>query len=77
MKEKVAKPLSINELKEREYSSDSLTPQQRLAIKNFDRHRFKVLTGIKSEELFHQEFQRLQVLSNLSSYEDFLTDDYL
>ena len=77
MKEKGIKPISINELKELEYSNAKLTPQQRLAIKSFDRHRFKILTSIKSEELFHKEFQRLQVLSNLSNYEDFLKDEYL
>lgn len=77
MKDKVVKLLSINELKELEYSSSNLTPQQRLAIKNFDRYRFKVLTSIKSEEVFHKEFQRLQVFSNLSNYEDFLKDEYL
>ena len=77
MKDKVVKLLSINELKELEYSSSELTPQQRLAIKNFDRYRFKVLTSIKSEEVFHKEFQRLQVFSNLSNYEDFLKDEYL
>ena len=77
MKNKVAKPISINELKELEEAHDSLTPQQRLAVKNFDRHRFKILTAIRSEDMFHREFQRLQVLSNLSNYEDFLADKYL
>lgn len=77
MKDKVVKLLTINELKEIESSSSDLTPQQRLAIKNFDRYRFNILTSIKSEELFQREFQRLQVLSNLSNYEDFLKDEYL
>lgn len=71
------KPLTINDLKELDYSKKNLTPQQHLAIKNFDRYRFKVLSGIKNEEKFHREFQRLQVQANLTNYEEFLKDAFL
>lgn len=67
---------TINDLKEIEYEDSTINPQQRLAIRNFDRYRYKILTSVKSENEFHEEFQRLQVLANLSNYEEFLKDDF-
>ena len=77
MKEKLVSMITINDLKELEYAESDLTPQQRLAIRNFDRFRYQTLTGITSENKFHEEFQRLQVLANLNSFEEFLKEDYL
>ncbi|MEQ8324912.1 MAG: hypothetical protein RIC15_01960 [Vicingaceae bacterium] len=76
MKEKLGALISINDLKDLEYKETGLSPQQRLAIKNFDRYRYRMLTSVASEAQFHEEFQRLQVMSNLSSYEEFLKDEY-
>ncbi len=71
------KPVTIKDLKEIDERISTLTPQHRLAMKNFDRYRFKILSGIKNEDQFHLEFQRLQTLANLSNYEEFLKDEYL
>ena len=71
------KPVSINDLKDLEFNGKVLTPQQRLAIRNFDRHRFRILSGIKNEEKFHAEFQKLQVQANLSDYSEFLSESYI
>jgi len=71
------KPVTINDLKIREEDGSDLTPQQRLALKNFDRYRFSVLSGIKNEDKFHMEFQRLQTMSNLTNHEEFLKDEFL
>ena len=76
MKEKLVSMITINDLKELEYDESKLTPQQRLAIRNFDRFRFKSLTNIKSENKFHEEFQRLQVLSNSNNWEEYVKDEY-
>ena len=76
MKEKLVSMITINDLKELEYGESELTPQHRLAIRNFDRFRYKTLTSVKSENHFHKEFQRLQVLANLNSFEEFLKDEY-
>jgi hypothetical protein len=76
MKEKIVSMVTIHDLKELEYGESELTPQHRLAIKNFDRYRFKTLTSAKSESKFHQEFQRLQVLANLNNFEEFLKEEY-
>ena len=71
------KPLTISDLKVMEGSNKDLTPQQHLAIKNFERYRFKTLSGIKKEDRFHQECQRLQSMAKLMSFEEFLKDEYL
>ena len=76
MEDKLTSLISINDLKDLEYAEASITPQQRLAIRNFDRYRYKVLTAIRSEEKFHAEFQRLQAMANLSHYEEFLKESY-
>ena len=74
---KETKPISINDLKEIENGDGVLSPQQRLAIKNFERHRFKTLSVIKSEEKFHLAFRQLQIQANLTDYTEFLKDQYL
>ena len=76
MKDKLTSLVSINDLKDLEYGNAAITPQQRLAIRNFDRYRYKILTSIRSEEKFHAEFQRLQAMANLSGYEEFLKEEY-
>ena len=76
MNEKLVSMITINDLKEHEFGESDITPQQRLAIRNFDRFRFNTLTNAKSEDKFHEDFQRLQVMANLNNYEEFLKDEY-
>ncbi len=71
------KPETINDLKEYESEKKSLSPQQHLAMKNFDRYRYLILTNVKGEKEFQMEFHRLQSLANLTSYEEFLKEEYL
>lgn len=77
MSKKIKKNITINDLRELDFAGRELTPQQRLAIKNFERYRFTVLSSIKSEGKFHTEFQRIQVMANLSNFEEFLESKYL
>jgi len=67
---------SINDLKDIEYKGEELTPQQRLALKNFDRYRISVLNNQPSEVNFHRAYLKLQVQANLSPYVEFLKEDY-
>ena len=69
--------LSINDLKEKDEDGGQLDPKQRLALKNFDRFRFSILSTIKNEGKWHKEYQRLQSMANLSDYREFLKDEYL
>lgn len=67
---------SINDLRDVEYKGLELTPQQRLALKNFDRYRISVLNQQRSEAAFHKAYLKLQVQANLSPYVEFLKEDY-
>ncbi|PJB15290.1 MAG: hypothetical protein CO118_04145 [Flavobacteriales bacterium CG_4_9_14_3_um_filter_32_8] len=68
--------LTINDLREKDYSNKELSPQERLAIKNFDRYRIIELNKQTSESKFHIKYMQIQVMANLSPYEEFLKEAY-
>ena len=68
--------LTINDLRDKEYSNKELSPQERLAIKNFDRFRIIELNKQTSESNFHNRYMQIQVMANLSPYEEFLKETY-
>lgn len=68
--------LSINDLRDIEFKGEELSPQERLALKNFDRHRIFVLNSQKTEKDFHAAYTKLQVLANLSPFNEFLKEEY-
>jgi len=68
--------LSINDLREKDYKDIDLSPNERLAIKNFDRYRISELNKQLSEDKFHNKYMQLQVMANLSPFEEFLKEDY-
>lgn len=68
--------ITINDLKEMDFSGQPLTPQQKTAIVNFDRYRLKVLKSSKSETEFKNNYFRLQILANTKKYEEFLKNEY-
>lgn len=68
--------VTINDLKEKEFNQEELTPQQRLALKNFDRYRITQLNAQKSEVAFQKKYFQLQVASKLTSYEEFLKEEF-
>ena len=67
---------SINDLREKDYEDIDLSPNERLAIKNFDRYRISELNKQVSENKFHNRYMQLQVMANLSPFEEFLKEDY-
>ena len=68
--------ISINDLKELEFNEEELETNQRLALKNFDRFRISELNSQTSENKFHNKYMQLQVLANLTPYEEFLKEEY-
>jgi len=68
--------VSINDLRELEYEGIDLTPNQRVALKNFDRYRIVELNRQKTEKQFHNKYMQLQVMANLSPFEEFLKEEY-
>lgn len=67
---------SINDLRDVEYKGEELSPQERLALKNFDRYRIFTLNKQRSEREFHQAYTKMQVMANLTPYVEFLKEDY-
>lgn len=67
---------SINDLRDKEFSGNKLSADERLAIANFDRYRITVLNAEENEEIFHQKYRKLQVIANLSDWQEFLKPEY-
>ena len=68
--------ISINDLKEMDFNDEPLTTLQRNALKNFDRYRITVLNSQTSESSFHKKYMQLQVMANLTPFEEFLKETY-
>lgn len=64
--------LSINDLRDREFSGERLTLEEQTALRNFDRHRIESLNGITDDKEFHERYRQLQVMANLGDWKDFL-----
>ena len=81
-KEKVTlKPLfgnavSINDIRDREFNGEELSEKEKQALVNFDRYRLKELNKEQSEQEFQNKYIRLQVMANLSPYDEFLKEKY-
>jgi hypothetical protein len=67
---------SINDLRDKEFSGIKLTADERLALSNFDRYRISVLNAQSDETKFHYQYRQLQVIANLSDWQEFLKNDF-
>ena len=67
---------SINDLRDKEFSGARLSADERLAITNFDRYRISILNAEVEEEAFHQKYRQLQVIANLSDWQEFLKPEF-
>ncbi|MBL7921502.1 MAG: hypothetical protein JNJ40_14380 [Bacteroidia bacterium] len=68
--------VSINDLRDKEFSGIKLTTEERFALSNFDRYRINVLNSQTDEEKFHYQYRQLQVIANLSDWREFLKKDF-
>lgn len=68
--------VSINDLRDKYYNGVRLTEDEKQALERFDRYRLEQLNSQKSEELFHKEYLRLQILANLNHYTEFLQEKF-
>lgn len=66
---------SINDLRDKEFSGEKLSSEERFALSNFDKYRIKVLNSQESEEAFHEAYRKIQVIANLGDWRDFLNED--
>ena len=68
--------ITINDLRESDFTGRPLSHQQRLALKNFDRYRIHELNQQLSEAAFHKRYTQIQVMANLSPFKEFLKEKY-
>ncbi|MEO6882994.1 MAG: hypothetical protein ABI199_03105 [Bacteroidia bacterium] len=69
--------VSINDLREKEFSRDSLTLEEKTALRNFDTYRIAELNKQLTDFDFHERYRQLQVMANLSGFEEFLKEKYI
>ena len=67
---------SINDLRDKEFGGNKLTPEEKAALANFDRYRINVLNAQVEEEKFHYTYRQLQVIANLSDWREFLKVEF-
>ncbi|MBL4753488.1 MAG: hypothetical protein JKY52_07850, partial [Flavobacteriales bacterium] len=63
--------VSINDLRDKE-EEGQLNAEERTALANYNSYRVKKLDVATDEEDFHSMYRLLQVLANLSPYQEFL-----
>ncbi|MGB0882455.1 MAG: hypothetical protein ACPGSO_05840 [Vicingaceae bacterium] len=68
--------ITINDLRDFDYSGQPLSHQQRLALKNFERYRIHELNQQLSEDDFHKRYTQIQVMANLHPFKEFLKEEY-
>jgi len=61
-------------LRDKEFSGIKLTAEERFALSNFDKYRIAVLNSQTEEEMFHHQYRQLQVIANLSHWQEFLDE---
>jgi len=68
--------VSINDLRDKEFSGVKLSAEEKFALSNFDKYRISVLNSQTEEEKFHYQYRQLQVIANLSDWQEFLGEEF-
>ena len=68
--------VTINDLREREFNSKSLSAAEQAALANFDKFRISELNKQPDDISFHKRYSELQVMANLGNFEEFLKEKY-
>jgi hypothetical protein len=75
-KKEIGGDISINDLKDKEFSGQQLSSDEKSALKNYDNYRINLLNAQENEEAFHQTYRQLQVIANLGDWKEFLKEEY-
>lgn len=67
---------SINDLRDKEFSGIRLSEKEATALSNYDKYRIKVLNAQMEEKAFHYKYRQLQVIANLSDWQEFLGEEF-
>lgn len=69
-------PITIADLKTKEFRDEKLSEEELQAILNFDRFRLSELNKIKNSSEFNSRYAELQIMENLADYKEFLKEEY-
>lgn len=69
--------VSINDLRDKEFSGVKLSAEEKTALANFDNYRIAVLNAEADEQKFHFKYRQIQVIANLSNWNEFLKEEFL
>ena len=75
-KKNIGGELSINDLRDKEFSGVKLSVKEKTALTNFDNYRISLLNAQENEDSFHNTYRQLQVIANLGDWQEFLKTDY-
>ncbi|MBN8703320.1 MAG: hypothetical protein J0M08_09655 [Bacteroidetes bacterium] len=75
-KQELLNTTTISDLRDREYSAQSLTNEEWMALRNYDKFRITELNKELTDMEFHEKYRELQVMANLGDYKEFLKEKY-
>ncbi len=68
-------PITIPDLKAKEFRDEKLSEEEAQSILNFDNFRLSELNKLKDDFEFNARYCELQIMSNLVGYEEFLKEE--
>jgi len=71
-----SEPITITDLKAKEFRDEKLSEEEAQSILNFDRFRLSELNKLKDDFEFNARYCQLQIISNLADYKEFLKEEY-
>jgi hypothetical protein len=74
-KERKGVVVTINDLRDKEFSGIKLSAEEKFALSNFDKYRINLLNSQSEEDKFHHQYRQLQAIANLSSWQEFLDEN--
>ena len=75
-KKNIGGEVSINDLRDKEFSGTFLSAEEKRALQNYDAYRINLLNAQTDDEAFHKTYRQLQVIANLGDWQEFLKADY-
>lgn len=75
-KKEIGGEISVNDLRDREFSGEKLNAEEKTALANYDAYRISVLNAQENDEDFHAAYRQLQVIANLGDWKEFLKEQY-
>src|SRR6267378_8241162 len=60
--------LSINDLREKEFSAEPLTGEERIALQNFDAYRIAELNKEKTDLAFYSRYKEFTVIAKIGDF---------